>query len=45
VKVVVEEAMVALEAGVEFTTEVIVEDEKRTRKRRTNLTHTVTPQK
>jgi uncharacterized membrane protein YdbT with pleckstrin-like domain len=38
--VVVEETVVALEAKVEDATEVMVEDKKRTRKRRTNLTHT-----
>jgi hypothetical protein len=37
---VMEETVVALEAKVEDATEVMVEDQKRTRKRRTNLTHT-----
>jgi hypothetical protein len=39
-KVVVEEAVVASEAEVEVAAEAVVEDKKRTRKKKTNLTHT-----
>jgi hypothetical protein len=37
---IVEETVVALEAKVEDAAEAMVEDKKRTRKRRTNLTYT-----
>ena len=39
-KVVVEEAVVALEVEVEAAVEAVVEDKKRTRKRITNRSHT-----